>query len=112
MDIGKPKSLKKLVANKIASLDKEKPKLLKKMKSKTKYMSPTRGKTDDYAFDDFWVDQPFDFYHYYQFMTTPKPTTLAPKPFYEYYYDDEYTDAYDYTREYSQNISIIKAMKA
>lgn len=112
MDTVKPKSLKKLLANKFASLDKKKPKLLKKMKSKTKNMPPTQGKNYDYAFDDFWVDQPFDFYHYLQFMTARKPTTLAPKPFYEYYYDDEYTDAYDYTREYSQNISIIKAMKA
>ena len=102
MDMGKPKSLKKLVAKKFVAMEKEKPKLMKKllkMNDKIKNLPPTQGKTDDYAFDDFWVDQPFDFYHYFQFTTTPKPTTVAP--YFEYYYD-EYKDAYVYDREYTQ----------
>ena len=102
MDKEKPKSLKKLVAKKFVAMEKEKPELMKKllkMNDKINYLPPTQGKTEDYAFDDFWVDQPFDFYHYFQFTTTPKPTTVAP--YFEYYYD-EYKDAYVYDREYTQ----------
>ena len=47
--------------------------------NKTKKISPSKGKNKDYALDDFWADQPVDFYHYYQF-TTPRPTTAAPTP--------------------------------
>ena len=70
----------------------------------TSSKSTMQVETDDYALDDFWEEQPFDFYHYYQF-TTPRSTTVAPTPYYNEYY--EYKDAYDYIREYSQDLIII-----
>ena len=70
----------------------------------TSSQSTMKVETDDYALDDFWEEQPFDFYHYYQF-TTPRSTTAAPTPYYNEYY--EYKDAYDYIREYSQDLIII-----
>ena len=117
LDTEKPDLIKKLIKMKYEgtseptthiALDTEKPDLLRKlikMKYESQKMSPSQRKTDDYALDDFWVDQPFDFYHYYQFLTTPRPTTVAPTPYYDEYY--EYKDAYDYNREYSQPFIIM-----
>ena len=113
----KPDLIKKLIKMKYEgtseptthkfALDTERPDLIKKlikMKYESKKISPSQRETDDYALDDFWVDQPFDFYHYYQFLTTPRPTTVAPTPYYDEYY--EYKDAYDYNREYSQTLIV------